>query len=78
MGVIFCPNLGTFGRKIKDHQPWCAHGKHRQSKIALRVPLVKVACRNGDALGVTELNLFWSFVVSSIAVGAIVGALLTR
>eukprot|EP00080_Pristionchus_pacificus_P014242 PDM74262.1 C-type lectin [Pristionchus pacificus] len=34
--------------------------------------------RNGDALGVTELNLFWSFVVSSIAVGAIVGALLTR
>ncbi|GMR31226.1 hypothetical protein PMAYCL1PPCAC_01421, partial [Pristionchus mayeri] len=34
--------------------------------------------RTGISLSVTQLNLFWSFVVSSIAVGAIVGALLTR
>ncbi|GMT05219.1 hypothetical protein PENTCL1PPCAC_27393, partial [Pristionchus entomophagus] len=34
--------------------------------------------RNGAGMSVTELNLFWSFVVSSIAIGAIVGALLTR
>ncbi|KAH7729039.1 Protein F53H8.3 [Aphelenchoides avenae] len=34
--------------------------------------------RNGKGLDDTSLNLFWSFTVSSVAVGAIVGALLTR
>uniref|UniRef100_A0A915EU00 Major facilitator superfamily (MFS) profile domain-containing protein n=1 Tax=Ditylenchus dipsaci TaxID=166011 RepID=A0A915EU00_9BILA len=34
--------------------------------------------RDGIGLSQTALNLFWSFVVSSIAVGAIGGSLLTR
>ncbi|KAI1712029.1 sugar transporter domain-containing protein [Ditylenchus destructor] len=36
------------------------------------------AKRNGVGLSETGLNFFWSFVVSSIAIGAIFGALLTR
>ncbi|KAL3092449.1 hypothetical protein niasHS_007658 [Heterodera schachtii] len=32
----------------------------------------------GPGLNLTEMNLYWSFVVSSIAIGAIVGALLVR
>lgn len=34
--------------------------------------------RDGRSMDEAQLNLFWSFVVSSIAIGAIVGALLTR
>lgn len=32
----------------------------------------------GHIMDKSELKLFWSFVVSSIAIGAIIGALLTR
>ncbi|KAF7632078.1 MFS domain-containing protein [Meloidogyne graminicola] len=34
--------------------------------------------RNGSGLDLTGMNIFWSFVVSSVAIGAIVGALLVR
>jgi len=34
--------------------------------------------RNGAGLDLTGMNIFWSFVVSSVAIGAIIGALLVR
>lgn len=40
---------------------------------------VTYATRNNDAgLNETQLNLFWSFLVSSISVGALIGALSVR
>ncbi len=34
--------------------------------------------RDGVGMDISKLNLFWSFAVSAIAVGAIVGSILTR
>ncbi|KHN88234.1 Solute carrier family 2, facilitated glucose transporter member 3 [Toxocara canis] len=34
--------------------------------------------RNGVPMSISQFNVFWSFVVSSVSIGAIVGSLLTR
>ncbi len=57
----------------------CSYGIVNPEQTILQAWINKTYSeRYGTSMSDTQSNLFWSFVVSSIAVGAIFGSLLTR